>query len=92
MCNCVNETTKTMQKDYVAQVESQVKVYEWIDKGSYQHRGFSLKGESTRIGMPFVLEFRQLKKDGTPQAKVTNEHVMIYPTYCPFCGEKISDK
>lgn len=88
MCNCIKETINAAQEKLVAQVEEKHTVSEWIDKGSYSHQGLSLSGGPSKIGMPFIIQYRRQKVNGQPEKNITTEHITMYPTYCPFCGKK----
>ena len=89
MCNCINEVTKNARKTLREKVESErPKVHEWIEEGDFMHIGFSLSGGPTKIGMPFVIEYRIQKTNGEPAKNVTTRNTSVFPTYCPFCGKK----
>lgn len=88
MCNCLEETTEALQKKIVADVESKNKVSEWIEKGKYQHKSFSMNGGNSKIGMPVIAQYRIIKTNGEPARNITTVNVSVYPTYCPFCGVK----
>lgn len=92
MCDCIKEVTKTTSDHLVEAVEKQHDVFDWEDKGKFMNRGFSLSGGPTRIGMPFVIEYRKKKRNGQPYEKMTTEHTQVYPIYCPFCGEKYPEE
>ena len=87
MCKCIKEITKKASEHIVAEVEEKVSVDAWLNKGIFDNIGYSSTGES-KIGMPFIVEYRRQKTNGEPEKKVTKKHIFIYPTFCPFCGEK----
>jgi len=87
MCNCIKETTKTASKHIVEKIEKETNVAEWLNKGIFDNVGYSPNGGS-KIGMPFIVNYRRRKSNGEPEKNVTTKHTFIYPTYCPFCGEK----
>lgn len=89
MCNCVSKITKKASKKIVAEIEKNRPVAEWLNKGCFSNIGYAVTSDSSqKIAMPFVVEYRRQKTDGQPEKKITAKNVFIYPTYCPFCGEK----
>lgn len=92
MCDCISQTTHSLTDKLISKVETKVKVNEWIDKGTYQNRSFSMKGGPTRIGMSFVIQYRIEKTNGEPAKNITTENITIYPSFCPFCGEKYPEE
>lgn len=92
MCDCIKQTTESSQKYIVKQVEEKNTIDEWVSKGRYMNTGYSMSGGSTKIGMSFIAEYRRRKVNGEPEKKLTTVNMTIYPTYCPFCGEKYSEK
>jgi hypothetical protein len=45
----------------------------------------------SRIGLPFVMEYRREKANGGTEVKMSKRRTLVYPSYCPFCGEKTED-
>jgi len=87
MCNCIKKVTKITSKHVVAEIEKDYNVSEWLDKGTFDNVGYSTTGGS-KIAMPFIVSYRRQRTNGDPEKKVTTKHTFIYPTSCPFCGEK----
>lgn len=87
MCNCINEVTKKASDHIVAEVERSVRVDTWLNKGIFDNVGYS-SGGAGKIAMPFIGEYRRQKTNGEPEKNVTRKHTFVYPSYCPFCGEK----
>jgi len=89
MCDCIDKVTENARKTLREKVESErAKVHEWIEEGDFLHKGFNLSGGPTKIGMPFVIEYRIQKTNGEPAQNVTKRNVSLYPSFCPFCGKK----
>lgn len=86
MCNCIEEITDATRQ----RIKDEIKepVAEWRDQGSFMYQIFSFDLKGPRISLPFVVEYYRRKKNGEPETKITNKHLNIYPSYCPFCGEK----
>lgn len=91
MCDCINETTAALQEKIVADVEKKNKINEWLEKGKYQHKSFSMSGGPSKIGMPVIVQYRIEKVNGEPAKNITTQHITVYPTYCPFCGVKYEE-
>lgn len=88
MCNCVNKITKTASKSVIGYVDQKTNVHEWLNTGTFDNLSLVIKDGHRRIGMPFIFEYIRQRANGEPEKRVTREHAIIYPTFCPFCGEK----
>lgn len=72
-------------------LEEGKKVAEWNEKDSgYVNRLLSLGSGSNggwKLVMPFEVKYTPIKVNGTKGREVTYK-TNIFPTFCPFCGEK----
>ena len=92
MCECLKETAKKASEMYVAKIEENYTVANWIDKGAFAHKSFSFNGGPSKIAMPFIFQYIKQKKNGEPERNVTTNTINIYPTFCPFCGKKYPEE
>lgn len=86
MCDCI-KTVKQAVIDKVSSNEHNPKCYK-LEEVSWEHVTIFPK---SRLYTNIMLRSTFEKKDGST-SKPRNEHVPIFFTYCPFCGEKLSEK
>jgi len=57
----------------------------------FKHRALVMtESPYSLVMLPVEFSYRLIKKDGSKGKNTRTETVSIAPTYCPFCGEKIS--
>ncbi len=90
-CNCLSEIEAEVKKK-VSQIQKDKgrTIHEFVDESE---SGFTCKGLSFASGkweviLPIEYKYRLLKKDGTPETRVTKKKTNFVPSYCPFCGKK----
>lgn len=47
---------------------------------------------SNYVSMPIEYTMRRIKKSGALYANLTRDQIGVKPTYCPFCGVKLSEE
>jgi len=80
MCNCINdvlEKVKQQAEDYSANGEK-------VESIEFEHRSHY---PITALYSNVIAKTTFIKKDGN-RSKPINNHVSIFYTFCPFCGQK----
>lgn len=90
MCDCISTLENELSEELTKQIEEKIKVADWEDEG-FMNKAFALNGGPTRIGMPFIMQYRRLKTNGEKEKNIQTKNVTMYPTFCPFCGIKYEE-
>ena len=82
-CNCLNETLDKISSLVQEKIPKNAEEY------SIDWRGRVLRFDGgVGVGLSVEFEYRNMKKDGTPYAKMKKESRFVAMDFCPFCGEK----
>ncbi len=93
MCNCLKETQERFighLKDHSDILEGKVNLqFDEVESGYVnQFLSFGDTSGGFKLAFPFHLKYTYEKKDGSRSREQTIK-TNVFPTYCPFCGEKM---
>lgn len=84
MCDCISIALEKVKERVVKDKTNGYKV-QHID---FEHHSWY---PETRLYSNVIMKTTFIKKDGS-ESKPINEHVSLFYTYCPFCGEKLTEQ
>ena len=84
-CDCMKDSENKI-KEHLSKRKTNPEGFE-ITKSYWEYKSWYPK---VRLYVNYIVKSTFKKKDGTT-SKPKNEHVIIYFTYCPFCGKKYDE-
>lgn len=88
-CNCFDETLDKVRDHIKKQIPDNAEdvSIEWANQ-VWLLSG----GDHSPVTPKVKVEYRAMKRDGTPKRNLTKDEVSILPTHCCYCGRKYVKK
>jgi hypothetical protein len=87
-CDCFDRNLERIKEKVIAQLPDDVTDLH-VDWDGYV---FILSGDLVPVNPKINIEYRKMKKDKTPAKNTTKDSVLMFCSYCPFCGRKLEGK
>lgn len=92
MCDCLVNTEKEVKGKIEEIVTGKGQVISEFVKESesgFQCKGLFFNGSGWQFILPIEYNYILMKKDGTPEKRISKHKTNMLPNYCPMCGKKI---